>query len=106
MISGTTPSTIAAVVIRIGRRRIFAGLLDRLAAADALCVAQIVGELDHQDAVLGDQADQRDQADLGVDVDGRKAEIEEAIAPNIDSGTDTMMTNGSRKLSNCAASTR
>ena len=31
---------------------------------------QLVAELDDQDAVLGDQADQGDQADLGVDVVG------------------------------------
>ena len=41
------------------------------------CVlALLVGELDHQDAVLGDQADQRDQPDLGVDVERAEAEVE------------------------------
>ena len=35
---------------------------------------QPVGEIDHQDAVLGDQADQRHQADLRIDVDAGEAE--------------------------------
>ena len=106
MISGTTPSTIAAVVIRIGRRRTSRRLDDRLALVDAVLLALLVGELHHQDAVLGDQADQRDQPDLRVDVERAKPEIERHIAPKIDSGTDIMMMSGSRKLSNCAASTR
>ena len=43
----------------------------------------------------------------GVDVERRQTEIQRKImAPNIESGTDIMMMNGSRKLSNCAASTR
>ena len=57
----------APVVIRIGRRRSVAGVDHRVAAWRAL-LAQLVGELDDQDAVLGDQADQRDQPDLAVDV--------------------------------------
>jgi hypothetical protein len=31
-----------------------------------------VGELDDEDAVLGDEADECDEADLRVDVDGRR----------------------------------
>jgi hypothetical protein len=38
--------------------------------------APLIGELHHQDAVLGDEADQRDQADLRVDVERRQTEIE------------------------------
>ena len=44
VISGTTPSTMAAVVIRIGRSRIAGGVFDRLALALALRL-QLVGEL-------------------------------------------------------------
>ena len=73
MISGTTPSAIAAVVIRIGRSRTLRRRDDRLAPVEAVLLALLVGELDHQDAVLGDQADQRDQADLGVDVERAEA---------------------------------
>ena len=42
----------------------------------AVVFALLVGELHQQDAVLGDQADQRDQADLRVDVERAQAEIE------------------------------
>ena len=61
--SGSAPSTMAPVVIRIGRRRRRGGLDHRIHHARAL-LAQLVGELDDQDAVLGDQAHQRDEADL------------------------------------------
>ena len=74
-ISGTTPSTIAAVVIRIGRSRI-AGRLSIASRLDLPCALQLVGELDDQDAVLADQPHQRDQADLGVDVERRAADPE------------------------------
>ena len=70
-------------------------------------LALLVGELDHQDAVLGDQADQRDQPDLRVDVQRAEPEVErQRSRRRSTSGTDIMMMNGSRKLSNCAASTR
>ena len=46
-ISGTTPSTMAAVVIRIGRNRIAGRLLDSLALGCAAAL-QIVCELDNQ----------------------------------------------------------
>ena len=72
-ISGTTPSTMAAVVIRIGRNRMPAArsIASRSRMAFLL---QVVGELHDQDAVLADQPHQRDQADLGVDVQARAAE--------------------------------
>ena len=75
VISGTTPSTIAAVVIRIGRSRIDGRLLDgfALGAAGRL---QVVGELHDQDAVLADQAHQRDQPDLGIDVERGAADAD------------------------------
>ena len=38
--------------------------------------ALLVGELHHQDAVLGDEPDQRDEADLRVDIERGEAEIE------------------------------
>ena len=53
--SGTAPSTMAPVVIRIGRRRSAGGLDHRVDHRPALLL-QLVGELDDQDAVLGDQA--------------------------------------------------
>ena len=64
MISGTMPTTIAAVVIRIGRSRTRGRMLDRLAPRHACSLLHPVGEVDHQDAVLGDQADQRHEPDL------------------------------------------
>ena len=66
--SGRPPSTVAIIVITTGRRRISAGVADRLAHRLAL-VAELVGELDDQDAVLRHQADQHHEADLAVDVD-------------------------------------
>ena len=108
--SGIAPSTIAAVVIRIGRSRKRRGLDNRLEFFHALG-AQLVGELDDQDAVLGDQADQHHQADLAVHV--QRAAVPVAAlshitssAPVMASGTVNMMTSGPTKLSNCAASTR
>ena len=54
-------------VIRIGRSRMRAA---STAASAMLSPAppQLLGELDDQNAVLGRQADQHDQADLAVDV--------------------------------------
>ena len=61
--SGTIATSIATVVIRMG-----AGGSSRRARSpppvQTLLDLQLVGELDDQDAVLGDQSDQRDQADL------------------------------------------
>ena len=42
-----------------------------------MLLLQLVGELHHQDAVLGDQSHQGDQADLRVDVERRQTEIQE-----------------------------
>ena len=53
--SGSAPSTIAPVVIRIGRRRSVAASTTASSSASPLR-AQLVGELDDQDAVLGDEA--------------------------------------------------
>jgi hypothetical protein len=55
-------------------------------------LAQLVGELDDQDAVLGDQPHQGDQADLRIDVERAAAQHSASSAPTIDSGTDSMMT--------------
>ena len=74
--SGTMATTMAAVVIRMGRSRIGGRLFDRRAAAEALALLQLVGEVHHQDAVLGDEPDQADQPDLRVDVDGGEPGIE------------------------------
>ncbi len=52
------------------------GLADRGGAVEAFIVLDLVGERHHQDAVLGDQADQGDEADLGVDVQRGEAEIQ------------------------------
>ena len=76
MISGTTPSTMAAVVIRIGRSRTLAASMIASRRSRPRFSPLLVGELDHQDAVLGDQADQRDQADLRVDVERGETEVE------------------------------
>ena len=108
VISGTTPSTIAAVVIRIGRNRMPAAssIASRLVRALLL---QLVGELDDQDAVLADQAHQRDQARPRCRCSAwrrRGRELMKISAPAIDIGTDTRMISGSRKLSNSAASDR
>ena len=66
-VSGTVPSTMAPVVIRMGRSR--SVVLDHRIAHGLSLGAQLVGELDDQNAVLGDQADQGDEADLAIDVE-------------------------------------
>ena len=65
----------APVVIRIGRRRRLAASITASSVSHAL-LAQLVGELDDQDAVLGDQADQRDQPDLAVDVERAAGQLQ------------------------------
>ena len=64
---GSTPQTKARPVIRIGRKRKRAGLDRRLDQRLALR-AQILGEFDDQDGVLGREADDGDQADGEIDV--------------------------------------
>ena len=49
-------------------------MLDRLAPAQTFIGLHVVGIVHHQDAVLGDQADQGEQAHLGIDVHRRHAE--------------------------------
>jgi DNA-binding transcriptional regulator YhcF (GntR family) len=66
-ISGTPPSTVATIVIITGRSRMRRRLFDRLAHRRA-AVAQLVGEFDDQDAVLGHDPHQQHQPDLAVDV--------------------------------------
>jgi hypothetical protein len=59
---------VAIEVIRIGRRR--RRDASRIAVAMSRAgVAQLVGELDDQDAVLGGEADQHDDSDLAVEVE-------------------------------------
>ena len=78
----------AAVVIRIGRSRTRGRMLDRRRAGRGPRCLQLVGELDHQDAVLGDQPDQGDEPDLGIDVErGRARRMSGSSAPKIDIGT-------------------
>jgi hypothetical protein len=57
----------APVVIMIGRRRCAADFL--IAQHVHALLAQLVGKLDDQDAVLGDQAHQRDQPDLAEHIE-------------------------------------
>ena len=85
-----------------------AGRLDDRRELVLARLLKVVGELHDQDAVLRHQADQRDQPDLAVDVERRQSqEREQQRAREIASGTEpARMMNGSRKLSNCAASTR
>ena len=54
----------------------------------AVLLLQPVGELDDQNAVLGDQADKGDQADLAVDVDRGEAEKGERQRAPRASGTE------------------
>ena len=45
------------------------GMLDGFTLVHALVLLHLVGEIHHQDAVLADEADERDQTYLGVDID-------------------------------------
>ena len=60
-------------VIRIGRRRVRAAAIAASSPVEPLLLA-LARELDDQDRVLGRQADQHDEADLGQDVDVHAAE--------------------------------
>ena len=74
--SGKCPTTVAAVVIRIGRSRVPDGFDDRGELVSARFL-QVIGELDDQDAVLRHEPDQRDEPDLAVDVQAREPEERE-----------------------------
>ncbi|CAJ9237312.1 Uncharacterised protein [Burkholderia pseudomallei] len=50
--------------------------LDRRAPVEPFVALQIVREADHQDPVLRDQPDQRDEPDLRIDVERRETEVE------------------------------
>lgn len=73
--SGMTPSTMAAVVIRIGRKRVAAAcsMASRL-VLPARCSSLANSTIS---AVLGDQAHQGNQTDLGVDVERVDQRVEE-----------------------------
>ena len=58
----------APVVIRIGRSLSVADFDDGLADRVALC-AELIGELDDQNAVLGDEPNQGDETNLAIDVE-------------------------------------
>ena len=66
--SGTAPSMVETTVITIGRKR-STEASSTASRTERPSIAQLVGELDDQDAVLGHQADQQDDADLAVDVE-------------------------------------
>ena len=71
--SGRPPSTVQIIVIITGRRRISAAC--SIASRTPMpAVAQLVGEFDDQDAVLGHDADQQHQADLAVGVEAGAGE--------------------------------
>ena len=55
------------------------GFFDRFALRQTFLDLQFVGELHDQDAVFGDHAHQRHQADLGVDVDAHAGEGFDAL---------------------------
>ena len=65
--SGTTPKMKANDVIRMGRSLVLRRLHGRIEAVGAALLG-LFGELDDQDGVLGGQADQHHEADLGQDV--------------------------------------
>ena len=65
--SGTAPSTMAEVVMRMGRSRSVAPST-MASTRDAALLLHPVGEINDQDAVLGDQPDERHQPDLRIDV--------------------------------------
>ena len=71
--SGSTPRMKANDVIRIGPQPDAAGL-DRGVEDRQAALAQLLGELDDQDRVLGREADQHDEADLAEDVVGEPAQ--------------------------------
>ena len=99
MTSGNRPKMKAKLVIITGRKRSrapsIAGVEDRLAA-----VALLDRELDDQDAVLGGERDQHDEADLGIDVEAaaRRAQPRRC-APSTPTLTDSSTGTGMFQLS-------
>ncbi len=73
--SGTQPRMKAKAVIRMGRKRRLRSGQRSLEQGCALVVLHL-GELDDQNGILGRQADQHDQTDLGVDIVVELAEVE------------------------------
>ena len=71
--SGSTPRMNANDVMRIGRSRMRAAST-AASTIDMPLLAQLLGELDDQDRVLGREADEHDEADLAEDVVGEPAQ--------------------------------
>jgi hypothetical protein len=92
--SGKWPKTVAAEVMSTGRSRVSAS---RIAASfEKPRACSVLAELDDQDAVLGDQPDQRDQPDLRVDVDRGEVEEAEDQRAQIARGTEPSRTSADR----------
>jgi hypothetical protein len=98
------PAIVETAVMRIGRKAGDRGLACRR-DDDRGLLAQLVRELDDEDRVLGDQADEHHQPDLAEQVDRAADAGADTSAPVNDSATATRIVTGWRKLSNCAAST-
>ncbi len=95
----------APVVIRIGRRRSTAAPITASDQAEPRR-APLIGEFHDQDAVLGDEADERHQADLAVDVERAAGEMHGNERAGHGERHGQHDDEGSRKLSNWADSTR
>ena len=74
VISGNTPSTMAAVVIKIGRSLIQPPL--HSLSLQTAFLLQMIGELYDQYPVLADQAHESNKPDFGIDVERHAAEAE------------------------------
>jgi hypothetical protein len=99
--SGSTPSTKAIDVMRIGRSRIWR-LDGRVEQRSALLV-QLARELDDEDRVLRRQADRRQQPDLEVHAVGLADSVAASSAPSTPIGTTRITEIGIDQLSYSAA---
>ena len=97
--SGTAPSSAASVVIRIGRKRSRAGLVDGPLRREAALALGLEREVDQHDAVLLDDADQQDDADEGDHDSSMPASRSASSAPRPADGSVEMMVSGCARLS-------
>ena len=94
---GTMPATIATVVITIGWARLWPASIDRLVLGHAV-VHHLDREIDQQDRVLGDDAEQHQDADEAPAARSACRQMCSAIAaPSGASSSEPMLTNGDRK---------
>ena len=102
---GTAPSTMAPVVIRMGRRRWDEALTSASTISMPSSRSWLVNSTIKMPCLVMSPTSVMSPI-CEYTLSEPPLHCSASSAPIMDSGTDTMMTSGSMKLSNCAASTR